>query len=246
MSNNDITTSEELDALAVGSVVLDPHRMAWQKRQGLAVEWFAAGVTGGFARMALPFTVLHRPDHPSDPSADPTCVCGKPAGDPIHAGDWAGEVLRLREQGRRLIVSRNTALNDLRAARAELAALRARIEAAAKDTPFGFIERLLRALLTPAPEREGEGRATGWQRCACPRGEDNEMHWSPACPRHGSHPAPTSDLRERVALFEAVRDEVRGVLNPQADEERDYLDDVIRETTTAILAVLAEGEADRG
>jgi hypothetical protein len=66
MSADRIETAEELDALPVGSVVLDPHRMAWQKRQGLAVEWFAAGVMGGFSRMATPATVLHRPDRPSD------------------------------------------------------------------------------------------------------------------------------------------------------------------------------------
>ena len=60
----EIASAQELDALPMRSVVLDPHGMVWQRRTG--GEWFAAGVHGGFERMAWPATLLYRPDAAAD------------------------------------------------------------------------------------------------------------------------------------------------------------------------------------
>ena len=54
-----VTTVEELDALAKGTVVLDAHGRMFQK---LLFGWEASGYVGHFDECARPATVLWEPD----------------------------------------------------------------------------------------------------------------------------------------------------------------------------------------
>jgi len=116
MTTDRITTAEELNALPVGSVVVDRDNDVWARDD--RTRWVGAEVSCCVTSRLLrygPFYVLHRPDCPSDLAAD---------------------VERLRAQNARLLVARN-------AARSDLAALRERIEVLMRDaqphTPFGAV-----------------------------------------------------------------------------------------------------------
>lgn len=55
---------DALDALPVGSVVLDPHGRALQR---FSAGWYPTCSTEAFDRTALPATILYHPDSPTPP-----------------------------------------------------------------------------------------------------------------------------------------------------------------------------------
>ncbi|MEV8029233.1 hypothetical protein [Cellulosimicrobium funkei] len=60
-----VTTVTELDALPVGSVVLNAESVAWQKR-GKSGRWYVVGHTGGSTQVPyLPARVLYVPEEES-------------------------------------------------------------------------------------------------------------------------------------------------------------------------------------
>jgi uncharacterized protein YceK len=69
-----VTTVAELDALPVGSVVLDRLLMPWHKRPG--TRWYSTGWDGGVRSpaIALPARVLHDPE---DAYADAARIAGE-------------------------------------------------------------------------------------------------------------------------------------------------------------------------
>jgi hypothetical protein len=90
-----ITTAAELDALPVGSVVLDPHGRAFQKRPTFGPEgaaWFATASTEGHSVCARPARVLFRPDAPQPAPADDDAVERAVLAACAEAGwDWEAE-----------------------------------------------------------------------------------------------------------------------------------------------------------
>jgi hypothetical protein len=69
-----VTTVDELDALPVGSVVLDRLLMPWHKRPG--TRWYSTGWDGGVRSpaIALPARVLYDPE---DAYADAARIAGE-------------------------------------------------------------------------------------------------------------------------------------------------------------------------
>jgi hypothetical protein len=194
----------------------------------------------------------------SDLAAEVERPIGLPSDPDTHAGRLERWLDDARAEVARWKARWTATVADADAARAEAAALRATAERlrAARDswiriaTDFKAERDTARAALadtepTPAPEREGEGRAL-CDGCNVREPYEHRCHGVP-CPceecreadRLFGHPAPTPDLRERVGKAALDAYEAIPYDNDLADEQ------VWAAIGDAILAVLAEGEADR-